>query len=86
MKKLFQYALLMLIIASCNKKNTDNSIAMPVSNTIAINESDTNDSIVLKAAHVVPTANQYDALKNEFITFIHFGPNNLNLRELENVK
>ncbi|WP_205161227.1 alpha-L-fucosidase [Arenibacter catalasegens] len=48
---------------------------MPVSNTIKVNETDGNDTIMLKAAHVVPTPNQYDALKNEFIAFIHFGPN-----------
>ncbi|NQD69353.1 alpha-1,3/4-fucosidase [Sphingobacterium shayense] len=48
---------------------------LPVKNTYPIQESDSNEEILLKAAHVVPTANQYQALKNEFIAFIHFGPN-----------
>lgn len=49
--------------------------AMPVKNTIAISDADTKDQIILKAAHVVPTANQYTALRKEFIAFIHVGPN-----------
>ena len=48
---------------------------MSTANTIKIDQDDTKDSIIIKAAHVLPTANQYSALKNEFIAFIHFGPN-----------
>lgn len=44
-------------------------------NTVAINSTDSKETIIQKAAHVVPSARQYAALKNEFIAFIHFGPN-----------
>ncbi|MBX3239426.1 MAG: alpha-L-fucosidase [Chitinophagaceae bacterium] len=44
-------------------------------NTIAIHANDSKQRIIEKAAHVVPTANQLAALKNEFIAFVHFGPN-----------
>ncbi|MGM9802928.1 MAG: alpha-L-fucosidase [Muribaculaceae bacterium] len=44
-------------------------------NTIAITDGDSPAMIVEKAAHVVPTANQMSALENEFIAFVHFGPN-----------
>lgn len=44
-------------------------------NTIKIEPGDSHEVIIEKAAHVVPTPNQLDALRNEFIAFIHFGPN-----------
>ena len=49
--------------------------------TIKIEESDTKEIIIQKAAHVVPTQNQLDALRNEFIAFIHFGPNTFTRKE-----
>ena len=48
---------------------------MQTASTMKIMETDTQDSILMKAAHIVPTPNQFEALKNEFIAFIHFGPN-----------
>ena len=44
-------------------------------NTIKIEDHDSPEEIIVKAAHVVPNVNQLAALKNEFIAFIHFGPN-----------
>ena len=43
-------------------------------NTVKIDGDDAN-TIIEKAANVVPTANQLAALDREFIAFIHFGPN-----------
>jgi len=44
-------------------------------NTIPVKDGDSKELIIAKAAQVIPTVNQYSALKNEFIAFIHFGPN-----------
>ncbi|MBX3253223.1 MAG: alpha-L-fucosidase [Chitinophagaceae bacterium] len=52
-----------------------NHLRAQYNNTIPVTAEDTQESILFKAAHVVPTSNQYAALKNEFIAFIHFGPN-----------
>lgn len=43
--------------------------------TIRVEISDSKETIIDKAAHIVPTSNQLAALQNEFIAFIHFGPN-----------
>lgn len=45
------------------------------SHTIKIEEDDSREEIIRKAAHVIPTGNQYDYKKTEFNAFIHFGPN-----------
>jgi alpha-L-fucosidase len=72
MKLFLQLSFILLAFVSCSQSD---GTSIPVNNTIKINETDTKESIILKAAHVVPTPNQYEALKNEYIAFIHFGPN-----------
>ena len=44
-------------------------------NTYAIDAQDSKKEIIAKAVHIIPTDKQYEALKDEFIAFIHFGPN-----------
>ena len=48
---------------------------IPFQNTIKVEAGDSHADIIAKAAHVVPSPNQLAALQNEFIAFIHFGPN-----------
>ena len=71
-KKAIFYSLFLITFISCSRSD---GLLIPVANTIKITDADSKDSIIIKAAHVVPTPNQYAALKNEFIAFIHFGPN-----------
>ena len=74
---------LSFLIISCDHKPKP-FMVMGTANTIAIDEDDSTDSIRLKAAHVIPSKNQLNALKDEFIAFIHFGPNTFTRMEWGN--
>ena len=49
--------------------------------TVRVDPGDTQDEIVRKAANLVPSPRQAEALENGFIAFLHFGPNTFTRRE-----
>lgn len=76
--------LLACIMLSWSACKQETGLQMECRNTFRIEKSDTPDEIIRKAAHVVPTPNQLQALQNEFIAFIHFGPNTFTRMEWGN--
>lgn len=62
------------------------SQTIKTANTIPILPGDSKETIISKAVQVVPTANQHAALRNEFIAFVHIGPNTFTRKEWGNGK
>lgn len=81
MKKIYSLLLGTMLMTACSQTQ---DVGRPLQNTIEIDAGDSQEVIIEKAAHVVPTPNQLAALQNEFIAFIHFGPNTFTRMEWGN--
>ena len=71
----FFYLLIPCIIAVMAVEMQAQEDNIRFQNTIKVEADDTQERIIAKASHVIPTQNQLEALQNEFIAFVHFGPN-----------
>ena len=81
MKSFIKLIFILVAFSSCSQPKGN---ILPTQSTIELSGLESKDSIILKAAHVVPTTNQYKALQNEYIAFVHFGPNTFTRMEWGN--
>ena len=76
MKKTFFFSIMFVLsVLTFAQKN------ITPQNTIEIYADDSKEIVIQKAAHVIPTNNQLEALRNEYIAFVHFGPNTFTRKE-----
>ncbi len=76
--------ILFLFVAIFSLANVVAQNTITPQNTIEIEPDDSEDIIIQKSANVVPAKNQFEALQNEFIAFIHFGINTFTRMEWGN--
>lgn len=69
---------LLALVAACSPSPDGSATYV---GTVRVDPSDTEEAVIEKAAGLVPTPRQVEALENGFIGFLHFGPNTFTQRE-----